>query len=391
MVAELERSGAITTEAVRAAFLQVRREEFVSEIAEKDGLAAVYQTEKALVTVTDSRGVAISSSSATAIMAPMLEALELQPGMSVLEIGAGTGYNAALLCCLVGASGRVVTVDVDADIAGSARRSLALGGYPAAVMVADGRRGCPAAATFDRIVASVSSPEVQRAWFDQLADGGLVEVPLRFSDWAQAVVTFRRHGEMLRSTKVIPGGFMPLRDPLGDSPLKVPSTLSVGATPGHEPLLFLIGPCLERLSGRGRRQILINVLSPGRRVQDRIPPRSAQALNFFLTLHPHPRLVMCRFDDRFGTGIVDLRSQAFAAMTLTDGRAGRIDSWGDGSAVHDIADLVTEWQDLGSPDPEKLKVDVVYNNALRRHHRAWREIHTPSATILLNWITAPLS
>lgn len=388
MVAELERSGAIASDGVGAAFRRVPRENFVPEIANKEGLAAVYQTEKALVTATDRRGVAISSSSATAIMAPMLEALELLPGMSVLEIGAGTGYNAALLSCLVGGSGRVLTIEVDPDIARSAQRSLARGGYQAELVVADGRRGWPGPATFDRIVATASSPEVPRPWFEQVVDGGLIEVPLRFSDWAQAVVTFRRHGETLRSTKVIAGGFMPLRDPLGDSPAQVPSCLSVGASHDHEPLLFLISPCLERLSGRARRQILINVLSPGRRLRARIPTRRAQALNFFLTLHPHRRLVICRFDGRFGTGILNLRSMAFAALTLTHGRAGRIESWGDGSAADDFAALVAEWQALGLPDPEELSIEVVYDNRLRRQHPAWREIRTASSTIILNWNTA---
>jgi protein-L-isoaspartate(D-aspartate) O-methyltransferase len=91
MVSVLCRSGNITSEPVRRAFLDVPREQFVPEIAERDGLAAVYRADVALVTATDRHGVPISSSSAPAIMAPMVEALDLGPGMRVLEIGAGTG------------------------------------------------------------------------------------------------------------------------------------------------------------------------------------------------------------------------------------------------------------------------------------------------------------
>ena len=102
MVASLEASGAIRSEPVRDAFLAVPREHFVPELAKRDGLAAIYRPDVALTTATDNRGVAISSSSAPAIMAPMLEALQLDPGHRVLEIGAGTGYNATLVKPIVG-------------------------------------------------------------------------------------------------------------------------------------------------------------------------------------------------------------------------------------------------------------------------------------------------
>ena len=73
-------------------------------------------------------GVSVSSSSQPAIMAVMLEQLAVQPGQRVLEIGAGTGYNAALLAHLVGPTGQVITVDIDAGIveepAASGRRRV---------------------------------------------------------------------------------------------------------------------------------------------------------------------------------------------------------------------------------------------------------------------------
>jgi protein-L-isoaspartate(D-aspartate) O-methyltransferase len=84
MVATLERTGAVRTRSVRRAFLAVPRELFVPEIVARDGLAAIYRPELALATATDSRGMAISSSSAPMIMAPMLEALHLHPGPGVL-------------------------------------------------------------------------------------------------------------------------------------------------------------------------------------------------------------------------------------------------------------------------------------------------------------------
>ena len=86
-------------------------------------------------------GAPLSSSSQPAIMAAMLERLDLREGMRVLEIGAGTGYNAALLSVLVGASGRVFSVDVDREVAAEARRALRDGGYKVRVVRAVGRAG----------------------------------------------------------------------------------------------------------------------------------------------------------------------------------------------------------------------------------------------------------
>lgn len=69
---------------------------------------------EAVVTHRDADGVAVSSSSAPGVVASMLEQLDVQPGHRVLEIGAGTGYNAALLAHLADPAGEVTTVDIGA-------------------------------------------------------------------------------------------------------------------------------------------------------------------------------------------------------------------------------------------------------------------------------------
>jgi len=96
LVGELERATALRSPNVREAFLQVPRELFVPDFARSEGLAAVYANQL-IVTKSDARGAPLSSSSEPQIMAAMLERLELDEGMRVLEIGSGSGYNAALL------------------------------------------------------------------------------------------------------------------------------------------------------------------------------------------------------------------------------------------------------------------------------------------------------
>src|SRR5688572_9274324 len=123
LVAQLERRRIIKTPAVRRAFLAVPRERFVPDRLRQGGLEAVYK-DVAIVTKTDAKGGAISSSSQPAIMAVMLEALRLKPGLRVLEVGAGTGYNSALLSRIVGARGSVTAIDIDAELVAAARSAL---------------------------------------------------------------------------------------------------------------------------------------------------------------------------------------------------------------------------------------------------------------------------
>jgi protein-L-isoaspartate O-methyltransferase len=111
-------------------------------------------------------------------MAQMLEDLKLAAGQRVLEIGAGTGYNAALLAHIVG-PGRVITVDVDRDVLSEAWDHLR--GFPergVELKHADGRYGYPEAAPYDRIMVTAATPDLEPAWMEQLAEGGLLLAPL---------------------------------------------------------------------------------------------------------------------------------------------------------------------------------------------------------------------
>lgn len=122
--------------------------------------------------------VPISSSSQPSLMAQMLEDLRLRPGLRTLEVGAGTGYNAALMAHAVG-PGLVTSVDVDRNVLSEAWDHLR--GFPerrVEVRQADGRAGLPEKAPFDRIMVTAATPDFEPAWLDQLADGGTVLAPL---------------------------------------------------------------------------------------------------------------------------------------------------------------------------------------------------------------------
>jgi protein-L-isoaspartate(D-aspartate) O-methyltransferase len=119
LVDELKSMGCIQTPRVEAAFQAVLRHRFIPE----KPLEEVY-SDRVILTKQDQNGQWISSSSQPAIMAIMLEQLDLEPGQKVLEIGAGTGYNAALMAHIVGETGQVVTIDIDDDLVEVAQAHL---------------------------------------------------------------------------------------------------------------------------------------------------------------------------------------------------------------------------------------------------------------------------
>ncbi|MFF8377127.1 methyltransferase domain-containing protein [Streptomyces sp. NPDC015661] len=194
LVRELEADGLLTDPAWRAAFAEVPRHLFVPyyfvsgrggyerlwagdpEPERRDRwLRGAYADTAIATRVRD--GDLVSSASQPSLMALMLDALDVRDGNDVLEIGAGSGYHAALLCHRLGEE-HVTTVDLDEEIAESARTHLATAGYRPAVLAADGARGCPEHAPYDRIVATCEVPAVPYPWLAQCRPGALVLAPL---------------------------------------------------------------------------------------------------------------------------------------------------------------------------------------------------------------------
>lgn len=178
----LIRQDAIHDQRVAAAFRAVPRHVFVPSVP----LEIAY-TDDVVLMKRDRTGVAISTVSQPTVVALMLEQADVQPGHRVLEIGSG-GYNAALLRELVGPSGEVTTIDIDADVTTRARQGLDDAGYPdVQVLRADGEFGCPQGAPYDRIIVTVTAWDIAPAWLEQLAPGGRIVVPLRLRSQTRSI------------------------------------------------------------------------------------------------------------------------------------------------------------------------------------------------------------
>jgi protein-L-isoaspartate(D-aspartate) O-methyltransferase len=178
-----ERLGRALAPQVRHAFLQVPRHLFVQQYYEQQGNSLswdlvqatsekIYRDE-ALVTQIDGRGMPSSSTSQPSLMAAQLEALALERGQRVLEIGVGTGYNAALLGQMIGNTGQVISIDIDEDLVERAKQHLAQAqAHNVVALPGDGFLGEAAYAPYDRLLATCSIRFVPGAWFDQLKLGG---------------------------------------------------------------------------------------------------------------------------------------------------------------------------------------------------------------------------
>ncbi|AKJ13120.1 methyltransferase [Streptomyces incarnatus] len=171
-------------------------------------------------------GELVSSSSQPSLMARMLAALAVGDGHRVLEVGAGTGYNAALLAHRLGAGDLVTTVDLEPEITESARRHLQAAGFHPAVVTGDGSRGVPERAPFDRIIATCELATVPRAWLAQCRPGARILTPLATGLLALTVRDASRgEGRFLPT----PAHFVPLRG--ADRP--EPGGVSLAGLPGR--------------------------------------------------------------------------------------------------------------------------------------------------------------
>ncbi len=215
MVDRMVDAGVVTTAAVERAMRTVPRHLFLSGVP----LADAYRDEAVLVKRT-ADGSPISSASQPTMVASMLEALAVGPGHRVLEIGTGTGYNAALLAVLAGAGGRVVSVELEEDLARRAAGAIAgalagAGGAHVEVVAGDGRLGYPAGAPYDRVVVTAGASGVLPPWSEQLADSGRLLVPIVDAGGVGSVMGFDKVAGRLVATADIPCAFLPLRHPPG--------------------------------------------------------------------------------------------------------------------------------------------------------------------------------
>jgi len=174
MVERLCWEGVIRSDSVKNAFLRVPREHFVLPRYRDEAY------EDTPLPIPEGQTI-----SAPHMCAIMCEALAIEPGNRLLEVGTGSGYHAALCSELVHprreiSNGIVLSIEINYKVAKFAKGNLGRAGYGALVhvVVADGSAGAPARAAFDRILVTAAAPKVLESLVLQLAPGGRMVIPV---------------------------------------------------------------------------------------------------------------------------------------------------------------------------------------------------------------------
>ncbi|MFH8987127.1 methyltransferase, FxLD system [Streptomyces sp. NPDC017940] len=205
MVDRIRQAGHARDPRVEEAMRAVPRHAFVPDADLEDAYA-----NKAVITKRAEDGKALSCASVPTVVAMMLDQLAVREGQSLLEIGAGTGYNAALLALLASKGERVVTIDHDEEVTAGARKNLDATGYhDVTVITRDGALGAPERAPYDGGIFTVGAWDLPWDLLNQFADGARLVVPLRWRGQTRSVA-FVRDGNAWPSDSMELCGFVPM-------------------------------------------------------------------------------------------------------------------------------------------------------------------------------------
>ncbi|MGH3753610.1 MAG: protein-L-isoaspartate O-methyltransferase family protein [Pseudonocardiaceae bacterium] len=328
----LRNVGAIRSDAVGHAFASVARHRCVpqfrygpktitvphNELSGSKILDIIY-SHQSLLTSTGQGGDPPSASSAPPLMARMLEALTLRPGLRVLEIGAGTGYNAALITTITGAP--VVTIDAGATTARGAADSIRRLGldHQVTVLHGDGYLGEPNNAPYDRIIVTCGIAGLSPHWLGQLAPDGLILAPIAHGGVHPIVAATHHHGTV-SAKAALWADFMPAVGPLRPAELL-----------GHDPADYVPPTPVTRIPGTS-------------------PARTAAAYHdlwFFLATRDS-RITRAYLDD----DTVDTTQGACALHTPRRGTAwvhtdGSITAAGEPTVADELRSLIHQWTASG--------------------------------------------
>jgi protein-L-isoaspartate(D-aspartate) O-methyltransferase len=330
--AALHAKGAIRSQAVQQAFASVRRDRCITSFHTPDGTVDVPQdslppaevldriySDQALITHVDEQGAPTSSSSQPALVAQMLEALELASGMRVLEVGAGTGYNAALLATITGAP--VVTMDANQKVVAEAQEALGRIGLDGQVTVVhgDGYQGWAAGAPYNRIIVTCGCVGLSPRWLAQLAPGGLALVPVAHGG-VHPIVAAWREGPTARGRMALWADFMEAAGPLGQ---QQPAVLHSIPADAEFTSYQRVGPVLD---WEGYAALWCFLAARDRRI--------TRAATLVEGIDPTQGMCVLRDPER-GLAWIQMDDSIYVA--------------GDPKLLEETAEVLQEWETLGRP------------------------------------------
>ncbi|MGH3759497.1 methyltransferase, FxLD system [Actinophytocola sp.] len=320
---------------------------------------AAYRDE-AIVTKWDADGMPTSSSSQPTIMAIMLDQLGATRGQRVLEIGAGTGFNAGLLAHIVGPKGSVVSIDLDPEIVDRAEENLSAAGCDrVTVLHTDGALGHPPRAPYDRIIATVGVWDLAPAWHEQLAPDGRLVVPLDLRG-VQRSVCFERVDDYWTSRSARACGFMRMRGqfagPERNHLLDKQTHLTLSLPEARELDTAAVVEALD---------------APEVEIRTGVAPTQSEFFDGFglwLAIREPRWFSLSEQDPGTRLGSAPMRApdavvtagvlDEFGLATLSVGSAGELVVTGAERIAEELAEHVVAWDEAGRPGSTGLRIDA---------------------------------
>ena len=369
-IARLERMGLIKFPWIREALDKSPRHLFIQTIVppkkrapEKvdedspsgDHLEAIYSDE--VVTIRENPS--YSSSSQPSLMLAMLTDLDIRPGNRVLEIGTGTGWNAALLACGTGKDDLVFSMDNQDDLVQHAGDNLTHSGFPRVNLKAgDGVHGWPENSPFDRIIVTASSRDIFIAWIKQLAEGGILLVPFRIGTLADPVLKIVKKEGMFTGNFTRWSAFTEIKTPARDT-----------TEPLQQPQLDQLADQLQALSHE-------NGFIP-------LPAAAADDWwHYFADLQFFLHLNGWNFHQGWlGTNSLYMCHEAKMVMAYSRNQP-VLKLFGEDEACAKVRNLSQEWGALGSPGIEKYGVRIVPPEITAKAEAEWIERGAQTALLI---------
>ncbi len=339
---------------LEAAFRAVPRAAFLTHLPPEEA----YRDEALPVRI-DEDGTVLSSSSQPSMMAIMLRQLQLKPGMNVLEIGAGTGYNAALIQHLVGDEGTVTSIEIDGIVAETARANLQRVAKSEVLIVeGDGAHGYAPRASYDRIIATAGAWDVPEAWVRQLKPGGILVTPLLVEGFEiSAALRLQADGTLSSSSNRL-CAFIPLRGQaavpgngvrVGTSGLYVYANHRIDST------------ALQMLISYDAQTDYLGVsLEAWEYWQGFLP---------YLVLHVPQNHLLARYQVTRDAPAYGIEGHGFVLITpgsasfVSLSERGTAKSFGSADALLAVQDALTAWERDGKPQVERLRLRLVPRGA----------------------------
>ncbi len=174
-------------------------------------LAALYADRPLVLFGEDDENI-LSTISQPSFVLRMLDMLQLEPGQSVFELGAGSGWNAALMGHLVGPQGRVFSLEIIPEVARAAAEAVRTAGIANVnIVAADGGDGYAGGAPYDRAIFTAGAYDLPRAFNDQLGDGGLLMAVIKLEGGGDSLVVLRKTKDHFESVDSMSCAFVQLR------------------------------------------------------------------------------------------------------------------------------------------------------------------------------------